>query len=144
MRRNVNRKVFNDRKNLSATIVGSAYVYPLDTRMRRNVNRKGFNDRKNVSATAPQQYCDVTTIRQTRHLRSSRHQISRWRRRCSKQTGGGLFLPSFPSFFQCFTCASLFRNKVHSQDYSCIMVQRPVRHSGTFCLCKMQDKVRCV
>ena len=51
MRRNVNRNVFNDRKNVSATIVGSAYVYPLDTRMRRNVNRKGFNDRKNVSAT---------------------------------------------------------------------------------------------
>ena len=46
--------------------------------------------------------------------------------------GGGLFLPSFPSFFQCFICASLFRNKVHTQDYSCIMVQRPVRHSGTF------------
>ena len=47
--------------------------------------------------------------------------------------GEGLFLPSFPSFFQCFTCASLFRNKVHTQDYSCIMVQRPERHSGTFC-----------
>ena len=52
MRRNVNRDVFNERKNVSATIVGSAYVYPLDTRMRRNVNRNGFNDRENVSATA--------------------------------------------------------------------------------------------
>ena len=38
----------------------------------------------------------------------------------------GLFLPSFPSFFQC----------LHA------MVQRPVRHSGTFCLCKRQVKVR--
>ena len=50
-----------------------------------------------------------------------------------KNWGGVLFLPSFPSFFQCFICASLFRNKVHTQDYSCIMVHRPVRHSGTFC-----------
>ena len=82
---------------------------------------------------APQLYGDVTTILQTRHLRSSRRQISRWPRRLSKHTGGGgLFLPSCPSFFQCFICASLFRNKVHTQDYSCIMVQRPVRHSGTF------------
>ena len=62
MRRNVNRNVFNDRKNVSATIVGSAYVYPLDTRMRRNVNRKGFNDRKNVSATARLSYCRDVTI----------------------------------------------------------------------------------
>ena len=29
---------------------------------------------------APQQYRDVTTIRQTRHFRSRRRQISRWRR----------------------------------------------------------------
>ena len=44
---------------------------------------------------APQQYRDVTTIRQTRHFRSRRRQISRWRRLWSKQTGGGgrRFLP---------------------------------------------------
>ena len=59
MRKNVNRNVFNDRKNVSATIVGSAYVYPLDTRMRRNVNRKGFNDRKNVSATVTSLLCEL-------------------------------------------------------------------------------------
>ena len=34
-------------------------------------------------------YCDVTTIRQTRRFRFLRRQISRWRRRWSKQTGGG-------------------------------------------------------
>ena len=63
MRINVNRNVFNDRKNVSATIVGSAYVYPLDTRMRRNVNRTGFNNRKNVSATARLPYRrDVTVL----------------------------------------------------------------------------------
>ena len=28
--------------------------------------------------------------------------------------GGGRFLPIFTSFFQCFTCASLFLNKVHT------------------------------
>ena len=42
---------------------------------------------------APQQYRDVTTIRQTRHFRSWRRQISRWRRLWSKHTGGGGFLP---------------------------------------------------
>ena len=43
---------------------------------------------------APQQYRDVTTIRQTRHCRSRRRQISSWRRLWSKQTGGGgRFLP---------------------------------------------------
>ena len=29
---------------------------------------------------------------------------------------------TFTSFFQCFTCASLFRNKVNTEDYSCIML----------------------
>ena len=54
---------------------------------------------------APQQYGDVTTIRQTRHLRSSRRQISRWPRRWSKHTGGGggsffhIFLLSFNVLF---------------------------------------------
>ena len=38
---------------------------------------------------APQQYCDVTTMRQTRHFRFWRRQSSRWRRRRSRQTGGG-------------------------------------------------------
>ena len=28
--------------------------------------------------------------------------------------GGGAFSSTFTSFFQCFTCASLFRNKVHT------------------------------
>ena len=34
-------------------------------------------------------YSDVTTIRQTRHFRSWRRQISRWRRRWNRQTGRG-------------------------------------------------------
>ena len=45
-------------------------------------------------------YCDVTTIRQTRHFRFWRRQISRWRRRWFRQTEGNRFLPS-TSFFQC-------------------------------------------
>ena len=45
-------------------------------------------------------YCDVTTIRQTRHFRFWRRQISRWRRRWFRQTEGDRFLPS-TSFFQC-------------------------------------------
>ena len=40
-------------------------------------------------------YCDVTTIRQTRHFRFWRRQISRWRRRWSRQTGGPLSLVYF-------------------------------------------------
>ena len=49
---------------------------------------------------APQQYSDVTTIRQTRHSRFWRRQISRWRRRWSRQTGGGggFLSSSSPSF----------------------------------------------
>ena len=45
-------------------------------------------------------YCDVKTIRQTRHFRFWRRQISRWRRRWFRQTEGDRFLPS-TSFFQC-------------------------------------------
>ena len=45
-------------------------------------------------------YCDVTTIRQTRHFRFWRRQTSRWRRRWFRQTEGDRFLPS-TSFFQC-------------------------------------------
>ena len=45
-------------------------------------------------------YCDVTTIRQTRHFRFWRRQISRWRRRWFRQTEGDRFLPS-TSFFLC-------------------------------------------
>ena len=36
-------------------------------------------------------YCDVTTIRQTRRFRFWRRQISKWRRRWSRQTGGTAF-----------------------------------------------------
>ena len=32
----------------------------------------------------------------------------------SKLGGGGALSSTFTSFFQCFTCASLFRNKVHT------------------------------
>ena len=51
-------------------------------------------------------YCDVTTIRQTRHFRFWRRQISRWRRRWSRQTGGGgAFFRLLFSFSVC-TCAA--------------------------------------
>ena len=60
-------------------------------------------------------YCEVTTIlRKTHHFRFWQRHISRWRRRRCRQPGrGGAFFP-FSTFFQCFTCASLFRNKVHT------------------------------
>ena len=38
-----------------------------------------------------QPYCDVTTIRQTRHFRFWRRQISSWRRRRSRQTSSVFF-----------------------------------------------------
>ena len=46
-------------------------------------------------------YCDVTTIRQTRHFRFWRRQISRWRRRWSRQTGGTAFSRLLLSFNVC-------------------------------------------
>ena len=54
---------------------------------------------------APQQYSDVTTIRQTRHSRFWRRQISRWRRRWSRQTGGGGGLSFI--FFSFFSMSAL-------------------------------------
>ena len=62
---------------------------------------------------APQQYRDVTTIRQTCHFRFWRRQISRWRRHPYMQIGGALS-SLFSTFLQCFTCASLFHNKIHT------------------------------
>ena len=54
--------------------------------------------------TAPQQYRDVTTIRQTRRLRVWRRQISRWRRLWSRQTGR----ETFPFiFFYCYSMSAL-------------------------------------
>ena len=34
--------------------------------------------------------------------------------------------------FDVCACASVFYHKVHIQDYRCSVLQRPVRHSGTF------------
>ena len=45
-------------------------------------------------------YCDVKTIRQSRHFRFWRRQISRWRRCWFRQTEWDRFLPS-TSFLQC-------------------------------------------
>ena len=57
-----------------------------------------------------------------RNFRSRRRQISRWRRLWSKQTWGGEALSStFISFFQCFTCASLFRNNVHTHGTTVVL-----------------------
>ena len=57
---------------------------------------------------APQQYRDVTTIGHTRHFRSRRRQMSRWRRLWSKQTGGEALSSTFTSFFQCFLALAYF------------------------------------
>ena len=84
---------------------------------------------------APQQYRDVTTIRQTRHFRSRRRQISRWRRLWCKQTGGGgrRFLPLLLRSFNVLLALAYFAIRYTLiWDYSCVMVRRPVRHSGTF------------
>ena len=92
---------------------------------------------------APQQYRDVTTIRQTRHFRSRRRQISRWRRLWSKQTGGGEALSStFTSFFQRFTCASLFRNKVHTHIGLQLCYGTTASATFGYFLCTMQVNVR--
>ena len=59
---------------------------------------------------APQQYRDVTTLRQTCHFRSRRRQISRWRRLWSKQTGGGgrRFLPRLLRSFNVLLALAYF------------------------------------
>ena len=46
--------------------------------------------------------------------------------------GGDVSFHLFLLSFNVCTCASLFCNKVHTYDYSCIRVQRPVRLWGTF------------
>ena len=60
---------------------------------------------------APQQYRVVTTIRQTRHLRSWRRQISRWRRLWYRQTGeggGGAFFHFLLRSFNVFLALAYF------------------------------------
>ena len=59
---------------------------------------------------APQQYRVVTTTRQTRHLRSWRRQISRWRRLWYRQTGegGGAFFHFLLRSFNVFLALAYF------------------------------------
>ena len=49
-----------------------------------------------------------------------------------KLGGGDVLFHLIPLSFNVCTSASLFCNKVHTQDYGCIMVQRSVRHRGSF------------
>ena len=78
-------------------------------------------------------YCDVTTIRQTRRFRFWRRQISRWRRRWSRQTGRGPFLLSSFSIFQCMQYELPYVVIMYTHStYRFVMVQRPVRQVGTF------------
>jgi len=56
---------------------------------------------------APQQYRDVTTIRQTCHFRFWRRQISRWRRHPCRLTGGS-FLPFFLLSFNVLLALAYF------------------------------------
>ena len=94
---------------------------------------------------APQQYRDVTTIRQTRHFRSRRRQISRWRRLWSKQTGGGgggrRFLPLLLRSFNVLLALAYFAIR-----YTHIGLQLcyGTTASATFgyFLCTMQVNVR--
>ena len=59
-------------------------------------------------------YCDVTTIRQTRYFRFWRRQMSRWRRRWSRQTGEGTgpLLPSSMSALAYFAIKYTHRTTV--------------------------------
>ena len=61
-------------------------------------------------------YCDVTTIRQTRHFPFWRRQISRWRRRWSRQTGGGGALSSVFCFLSVYALAP----RVYVSSYTSI------------------------
>ena len=56
---------------------GRDYTNETDISRQHSAARRGNGGK---SEDAPQQYRDVTTIRQTRHLRSWRRRISRWRR----------------------------------------------------------------
>ena len=93
---------------------------------------------------APQQYRDVTTIRQTRHFRSRRRQISRWRRLWSKHNGGGggrRFLPLLLRSFNVLLALAYFAIR-----YTHIGLQLcyGTTASATFgyFLCTMQVNVR--
>jgi hypothetical protein len=85
-------------------------------------------------------YCDVTTIRQTRHFRFWRRQTSRWRRRWFRQTEGDRFLPS-PSFFQCM-------HPARGDLLSCTRIGLPCYYGTAACatfayfLCTMHVNMR--
>ena len=87
-------------------------------------------------------YCDVTTIRQTRRFRFWRRHISRWRRRCSKQTGRGAL----------FSVFSLSSNYALAIVYVAIMFTHrlPFYYGAAayatfgYFLCTMHVKVRAV
>ena len=55
---------------------GRDYTNETDISRQHSAARRGNGGKPE---DAPQQYRDVTTIRQTRHLRSWRRRISRWR-----------------------------------------------------------------
>ena len=62
-----------------------------------------------------------------------RRQISRWRHRWSKQLGGGgVFFRLVLLSFDVCTWFKVVFHEVHTEDYRCIKVQRPVRQWGTF------------
>ena len=73
-------------------------------------------------------YCDVSTIRQTRHFRFWRRQISRWRRRWSRQTGrggGAFFCLLFLSFNVC--------NMRYYMLSSCTRIALPFYYGAVAC-----------
>ena len=85
-------------------------------------------------------YCDVTTIRQTRHFRFWRRQISRWRRVDLGKLRGTAFSRLLLSFNVCTLCVGML--------LSCTRIGLPCYYCTAACatfeyfLCTMQVYMR--
>ena len=78
-------------------------------------------------------YCDVTTIRQTRYFRSDNVRFQDGGAVDIGKLGrGDAFFRLLHLSFNVCPCTGSCCHHVHAWDYSFIMVQRPVWHSGTF------------
>ena len=78
-------------------------------------------------------YCDVTTIRQTRYFRSDNVRFQDGGAVDIGKLGrGDAFFRLLLLSFNVCPCTGSCCHHVHAKDYSFILVQRPVRHSGSF------------
>ena len=77
-------------------------------------------------------YSDVKTIQHTRHLHSYDVRFQDGGIGDLSELGGTVFFRLFRLSFDVCTCIKVVFHEVHTEDYRCIKVQRPVRQWGTF------------